>query len=111
MDYVLLYTLNHYFCLKPHTFENMLIQINYVVSYDGGVEYTYTFTEGHSCFMNVIFDVAIGFCPSQQVFQSCRDETLMLHRSMEDIKVSCVWAQHGEGRYRTHYFSILTPEL
>ena len=39
----------------------------------------------------------MGFRPSQQVFQSCRDETtdsLMLHSSMEEIKVSCVWAQN-----------------
>ena len=52
----------------------------------------------HECY----FYVAMGFRPSQQVFQSCRDETtdsLMLHSSMEEIKVSCVWAQHGEGRY------------
>ena len=64
----------------------------------------------HECY----FDLAMGFRPSQQVFQSCRDETtdsLMLRISMEEIKVSCVWAQHDEGRYRTHYFSILTPEL
>ena len=48
----------------------------------------------HECY----FDVAMGFGPRQQVFQSCRDETtdsLMLHSSMEEIKVSCVWAQHG----------------
>ena len=51
------------------------------------------------------FDLAMGFRPSQQVFQSCRDETtdsLMQRSSMEEIKVSCVWV---------HYFSILTPEL
>ena len=60
------------------------------------------------------FDLAMGFRPSQQVFQSCRDETtdsLIRRSSMEEIKVSCVWVQHGEGRYRTHYFSILTSEL
>ena len=54
-----------------------------------------------SCFMSY-FDLAMCFRPSQQVLQSCRDETtdsLMLRSSMEEIKVSCVWAQHGEGRY------------
>ena len=64
--------------------------------------------------MNVILILAMGFRPCQQVFQSCRDETTdswMLRSSVKEIKVSCVWAQHGGGRYRTHYFSLLTPEL
>ena len=28
-----------------------------------------------------------------------------------EIKVSCVWAQHGGGGYRTHNYSLLCPEL
>ena len=45
----------------------------------------------------------MGFRPSQQLFQSCRDETTdswMLRSTVGEIKVSCVWAQHGGGRYQ-----------
>ena len=54
------------------------------------------------------------FVQVNRFFKACRDETtdsLMLRSSVEEIKVLCVWAQHGEGRYRTHDFWILTPEL
>ena len=45
-------------------------------------------------FQECYFDLAMGFCPSQQVFQSCRDETTdswMLRSSVEEIKVPSVF--------------------